>query len=90
MLHAGTDATGEQPATSPGHRRKFTALVSPHVTSSKLGYDIVLNFGDQWSDLQGGYADTALKLPNPTYYLAEPRPAPRPTTDVVPPRTASR
>lgn len=32
-------------------------------------YDIVLNVGDQWSDLQGGFADKALKLPNPTYYL---------------------
>jgi predicted secreted acid phosphatase len=34
-----------------------------------LGYDIVLNVGDQWSDLQGGSADKTLKLPNPTYYL---------------------
>jgi predicted secreted acid phosphatase len=37
-----------------------------------LGYDIVLNVGDQWSDLQGGYADHTLKLPNPTYYLPSP------------------
>jgi predicted secreted acid phosphatase len=37
-----------------------------------LGYDIVLNVGDQWSDLQGGYADSTLKLPNPTYYLPSP------------------
>ena len=36
------------------------------------GYNIVLNVGDQWSDLQGGYADRALKLPNPTYYLPSP------------------
>ena len=35
-------------------------------------YDIVLNVGDQWSDLQGGYADKTLKLPNPTYYLPSP------------------
>ncbi len=34
-----------------------------------LGYDIVLSVGDQWSDLQGGYADKVLKLPNPTYNL---------------------
>ena len=33
------------------------------------GYDIVANFGDQFSDLIGGYADRAVKLPNPTYYL---------------------
>ncbi len=33
------------------------------------GYDIVANFGDQHSDLQGGYADRTYKLPNPMYYL---------------------
>lgn len=38
----------------------------------KLGYDIVANFGDQWSDLQGGYADNWVKLPNATYYLPSP------------------
>ena len=32
----------------------------------------MLNVGDQWSDLQGGYADHVLKLPNPTYYLPSP------------------
>ena len=32
----------------------------------------MLNVGDQFSDLQGGYADKALKLPNPTYYLPSP------------------
>jgi predicted secreted acid phosphatase len=34
-----------------------------------LGYDIVANFGDQYSDLTGGYADRAFKMPNPNYYL---------------------
>src|SRR5205085_8303343 len=34
-----------------------------------LGYTIVANYGDQFSDLTGGYADRAVKLPNPTYYL---------------------
>ena len=28
--------------------------------------------GDQWSDLQGGFAERILKLPNPTYYLPSP------------------
>jgi predicted secreted acid phosphatase len=32
-----------------------------------LGYDIVGNFGDQFSDLLGGYADKTFKLPNPNY-----------------------
>lgn len=34
-----------------------------------LGYDIVANFGDQFSDLKGGFADRTFKLPNPMYYL---------------------
>jgi predicted secreted acid phosphatase len=33
------------------------------------GYDIVGNFGDQFSDLQGGFADKTFKMPNPNYYL---------------------
>ncbi len=33
------------------------------------GYDIVANFGDQFSDLEGGYADKTFKMPNPNYYL---------------------
>ena len=33
------------------------------------GFDIVGNFGDQYSDLIGGYADHVFKVPNPTYYL---------------------
>ncbi|MEU9209645.1 HAD family acid phosphatase [Streptomyces sp. NPDC048415] len=35
-----------------------------------LGYDIVANFGDQYSDLEGGYADKTYKLPNPTYFVS--------------------
>ncbi len=34
-----------------------------------MGYDIVANFGDQYSDLTGGYADRTFKMPNPNYYL---------------------
>ncbi|MDT4912306.1 MAG: hypothetical protein QOC66_1434 [Pseudonocardiales bacterium] len=34
-----------------------------------LGYNIVANFGDQYSDLTGGYADKTFKIPNPMYYL---------------------
>ena len=33
------------------------------------GYDIVLTINDQVSDLQGGYADKAFKLPNPYYQI---------------------
>lgn len=33
------------------------------------GYDIILNVGDQESDLAGGYARRAVKLPNPFYFI---------------------
>ena len=47
---------------------EYKALTRKHIEQD-LGYDIALNVGDQWSDLQGGFADATLKLPNPTYYL---------------------
>jgi predicted secreted acid phosphatase len=33
------------------------------------GYSIILNMGDQESDLRGGYAERTYKLPNPVYKL---------------------
>jgi len=36
---------------------------------TEKGYRIVLNAGDQWSDLEGGYAERRFKLPNPFYFL---------------------
>jgi len=33
------------------------------------GYTIVLNMGDQESDLAGGFAERGFKLPNPVYFL---------------------
>ncbi|MFE0376024.1 HAD family acid phosphatase [Streptomyces inhibens] len=38
-----------------------------HIES--LGYNIVANFGDQYSDLNGGAGDRTFKLPNPMYFL---------------------
>ena len=35
-----------------------------------LGYNIIANFGDQYSDLDGGYADKTYKIPNPTYFVS--------------------
>jgi hypothetical protein len=34
-----------------------------------LGWDIVGNFGDQFSDLVGGFSDKTFKMPNPNYFL---------------------
>lgn len=36
----------------------------------KAGYKIILNVGDQWSDLRGSpQAEYSVKLPNPFYYI---------------------
>lgn len=34
---------------------------------TQQGYAIILNLGDQDSDLQGGYAEYSVKIPNPLY-----------------------
>lgn len=33
------------------------------------GWSIIVNMGDQWSDLEGGYAIRKIKLPNPYYFI---------------------
>ncbi|MFC7303480.1 HAD family acid phosphatase [Streptomyces monticola] len=38
-----------------------------HIEST--GFSIIGSFGDQHSDLDGGYADKTYKLPNPTYFV---------------------
>ncbi|RLV08644.1 acid phosphatase [Streptomyces griseocarneus] len=46
---------------------QFKSGTRKHIESQ--GYQIVANFGDQYSDLQGGYATHTYKLPNPMYFL---------------------
>jgi predicted secreted acid phosphatase len=45
----------------------YKSATRAHIES--LGYDIVANFGDQFSDLKGGHADRSFKMPNPNYFL---------------------
>jgi hypothetical protein len=45
----------------------YKSATRAHIES--LGYDIVANFGDQYSDLEGGHADASFKMPNPNYFL---------------------
>ena len=64
--------------------QKFTALilkpVGSKVTSKEFktyhrrqitesGYRIIVNVGDQASDLEGGYCESVYKLPNPMYFV---------------------
>jgi hypothetical protein len=45
----------------------YKSATRAHIES--VGFHIVANFGDQFSDLQGGYADRTFKIPNPNYFL---------------------
>ncbi|MFE3185146.1 HAD family acid phosphatase [Streptomyces violascens] len=45
----------------------YKAGTRKHIES--LGYNIVANLGDQYTDLSGGYADNTYKIPNPMYFL---------------------
>jgi predicted secreted acid phosphatase len=45
----------------------YKSATRAHIES--LGYEIVANFGDQFSDLEGGHADRTFKMPNPNYFL---------------------
>ncbi len=70
-----TKWTSKPPSVQPGYITcvatcttvEYKAGTRAHIES--LGYTIEFNLGDQWSDLQGGYARRVIKLPNPTYYL---------------------
>jgi predicted secreted acid phosphatase len=58
---------------------EYKAGTRAHIEST--GEQIVLNIGDQYSDLQGGHARESVKLPNPTYYLPSPDVEGAPATD---------
>jgi predicted secreted acid phosphatase len=46
---------------------QYKSLTRKHIES--LGFDIILNMGDQLSDLAGGFAHRTFKVPNPMYFL---------------------
>jgi predicted secreted acid phosphatase len=46
---------------------RYKSGVRAHIEA--LGWNIVGNFGDQFSDLKGGFADKTFKMPNPNYFL---------------------
>lgn len=71
-LHKAGYKNFDQLILRDGIHRKTPAFVyktSVRKQLSENGYDVVLNIGDQMSDLRGGYADKAFKLPNPYYFI---------------------
>lgn len=59
LICRGPAVQGSTGAYKAAERRRLT----------EAGYTIVLNMGDQASDLEGGYNGAAFKLPNPMYYV---------------------
>ena len=56
----------------PNHYKFHSAVPYKRNIRKKIeqkGYDIILSMGDQYSDLNGGYADHLYKLPNPYYFV---------------------
>lgn len=52
--------------------KKMTTIefkTSERKAISSEGYTILVNVGDQFSDLEGGYAEGKFKLPDPMYYI---------------------
>ncbi|QYN16485.1 HAD family acid phosphatase [Amycolatopsis sp. DSM 110486] len=72
---APADAFFKPAGTAPGYLPcgltcttiQYKSGTRAHIQAT--GAHIVLNLGDQFSDLEGGYADHPVKLPNPMYYL---------------------
>jgi hypothetical protein len=66
-LTKDTYASCYQPPTRTCTTTEYKSLTRQSIESQ--GYDIVASFGDQYSDLNGGFADRTFKVPNPMYYL---------------------
>ena len=52
------------------HYKSAADFKAPHRAAiEKQGYKIILNIGDQPSDLAGGYSEKTVLLPNPYYRI---------------------
>ena len=72
-LHeAGYDGWQALLMRAPSDEKKTAAVYKTTLRHqlADQGYDIILNIGDQQSDLDGKYARKTFKLPNPFYYIA--------------------
>jgi predicted secreted acid phosphatase len=70
--HYFTKDVANQPWVDCGPDRACSTIEYKSATRAHiedLGFNVVGNFGDQYSDLIGGFADHVYKIPNPTYYL---------------------
>ena len=56
-----------KPAEDKESIQQFKTAKRKQIT--EMGYTIIANVGDQYSDLRGGYAERVFKLPNPFYFI---------------------
>jgi len=70
LKSAGYDGWADLILKQPGGTdpvQEFKAKARESV--EKLGYTIIANVGDQYSDLAGGHAERTFKVPNPFYFI---------------------
>jgi predicted secreted acid phosphatase len=56
-----------RPVSSPGSVTEYKS--SKRKAIQDQGYRIIVNVGDQQSDLDGGFAEKAFRVPNPFYFI---------------------
>jgi hypothetical protein len=71
LKKVGYDKGWEGTFFKPGDTTTAAFKSSTRASIEKQGFDIVLNVGDQESDLDGGHADRGFKLPNPFYFIPD-------------------
>jgi acid phosphatase len=71
LVNEGYDKGWDGLYTKPTDAGTQAFKSSTRAAIEKQGYDIVVNIGDQESDLDGGHADRAFKLPNPFYFIPD-------------------
>ena len=71
LLNEGYNAGWDGLFTKPTDAGTAQFKSSTRASIEQRGYDIVANIGDQESDLDGGHADRAFKLPNPFYFIPD-------------------
>lgn len=72
LREAGYDSGWERLAMEPKRDYEQSAAIFKSSVRAEIeadGWRIVLNVGDQYSDLLGGHAENWIKLPNPFYFI---------------------
>lgn len=71
LRHAGFEHWQElilKPLDNDSSIQEFKTKARRHIALQ--GYDIILNIGDQSADLQGGFSEVKIKVPNPFYEIS--------------------